>query len=196
MDFTNAPLAPLPQGSNKKAARLFTNDCKLLSSYVNGKKSIDEVDLDQLLNYLELLDTVVYRVKLGITANDNFISYTAGQMANQATASVQTTEVMNESHQSLAQALKSADGLPLAQGDSTLNLLKKDLAALGDGVRGKELEDIDFEKVSGYIAALKDTVASLKMGDRGRDHFLSYTGGLDNVEEMFAKEIQTTAGLK
>ena len=60
---------------DEKAVEFLRNDFSILLKGTEGKK-LDEINLDAVIELLEILKSEVERVKDGIRARDNFISYT------------------------------------------------------------------------------------------------------------------------
>jgi len=60
---------------NKKAVEFLKSDFSILLKGIEGKK-LDEINLDAVIELLEILKSEVERVKDGVRARDNFISYT------------------------------------------------------------------------------------------------------------------------
>ena len=60
---------------DEKAVEFLKSDFSILLKGIEGKK-LDEINLDTVIELLEILKSEVERVKDGVRARDNFISYT------------------------------------------------------------------------------------------------------------------------
>lgn len=60
---------------DEKAVEFLKSDFSILLKGIEGKK-LDEINLDAVIELLEILKSEVERVKDGVRARDNFISYT------------------------------------------------------------------------------------------------------------------------
>ena len=60
---------------DEKAVEFLKSDFSILLKGIEGKK-LDEINLDTVIELLEILKTEVERIKEGVRARDNFVSYT------------------------------------------------------------------------------------------------------------------------
>ena len=60
---------------DERAVEFLKNDFSILLKGIEGKK-LDEINLDAVIELLEILKTEVERIKEGVRARDNFVSYT------------------------------------------------------------------------------------------------------------------------
>ena len=161
---------------DERTVEFLKRDFSILIKGTEGK-SLDEINLNSVFEFIGLLEEEVRNVKAGIRARDNFISYTLD--------SSEIPFMFELTGEDMAEGLEK-----IRHDGRALEFLQKDFLLLLKGIDGKELSEIDFDGVLEYLARLKEEVKEMKEGFRAKDMFMSYAFNTnqENAEDIFAKK--------
>lgn len=135
-------------------------DFAVLLKGIKGKR-LDQINLDAIVEYLDMLIAELNDVKQGIVARDHFFS--------RINDPDECFDIFKRDENASVDVVLHNERV----NQRTMEYLKKDFSYLLIGVEGKRLDQLNLDTIIEYIEQLKGEIEDVKQGIVASDHFVS-----------------------